>query len=184
MNLVDLENKLTSETRLLVQKYIYNCNEELFACMLLSPFNTYLGKPLSNAFYLHELTELDLFKEAGYDFINVSRSSEFREKRSNIYDTYKEPHLNAALLHCTYLKLKSSDLGYNLSLGTIVEYDPLTSRQDKNDLVAKDPSLKVIEEERNDAETYFISLAKSERKLFDQPFSLANFDRYRDVIFR
>ena len=88
------------------------------------------------------------------------------------------------MLHCRYFQLKAQGAGYNVFLGAIIEYDPLTSRQDKDDLFSRDTSLKVDESEREDAEQFFVALARAERALFDQPFTLANFERYRDVAFQ
>lgn len=51
------EARLTPQNREQVRKYIRNCNEGLYATMLLSAFDESLGKPISNAFYLHELYE-------------------------------------------------------------------------------------------------------------------------------
>jgi len=157
-----LENQLTSENRDLVRTYIYNCNEDMFATILLSAFDRYEGLSLNNAFYLHELTELRLFQEEGYEFLDVEATPEFREMREKIYDSNRNPHLKAAELHCKYFQLKAQEMGYDLSLGTVIEYDPLTSRKDKMDLFLRDRSLKIIRCEREKAKEFFTTLAKSE----------------------
>jgi hypothetical protein len=179
-----LESRLTHESREVVRRYIYNCNESLFATILLGAFDQYAGLPLNNAFYLHELTELEKFREEGHEFVDVEATPEFRQRRERLYDSNRLPHLIASKLHCEYLRLKAKDAGYNLSFGAIVEYDPLSSRQDKDDLFSRDSSLRVVEEEKDKAEEFFLSLAKAERDLFYQPFSLGNSEKYRDLIFQ
>ena len=176
-----LEGRLTLESRSLVRRYVRNCNEEPFASILLSAFDEYKGQPLSNAFYLHELVELESFREEGHDFVDVDATPEFRELRARIYDTNREPHLEAAELHCKYLHLKAEEVGYDVSLGTIIEFDPMTSRQDKDDLFARHPTLKVVESEKDIAKNFFKSLVKAEKLLFYQSFSLANSDMYMDA---
>jgi len=129
-----LESLLTPENKLMVRRHIYNCSEDdLYAILLLSPFDDYAGHPLSNAFYLHELTELKLFKKEGYNFINVNSTSDFRKEWRALYDKNRTPHLQATKLHCRYLQLKAQEMGHDLSLGTVIEYDPSSSR--KNDLL-------------------------------------------------
>lgn len=179
-----LEEKLSPENRALVCKYIENCNESLYAILLLSAFDESEGKPLNNSFYLHELEELELFRAKGYDFINITPTEEFRKKRAEIYDNDKEPHLTATLSHCRYLQLKAREAGIELSLGTVIEYDPISSRADKDALFQADQMLEVKEEEREKALQFFTTLAQEERNIFLQAFSMGNSRMYTEIIFR
>jgi len=180
--IVALEKKLSPENRALVRTYIENCNEDLYAILLLSAFDESEGKPLNNAFYLHELEELETFQRKGHDFINVNPTEEFRKARAEIYDMDKEPHLAATLSHCKYLQLKAREIGIELSLGTIIEYDPISSRADKDALFQADQTLEVKEQEREKALQFFTTLAQGERKIFLQAFSMGNSKIYTEAI--
>ncbi len=179
-----MEARLTPENRALVERYIHNCNEEWSAFMLMRPFNEYTGEPISNAFFLHELEEIALFKAKGQDFVNVEPTAEFKKLRNDAYDSDTEPHLSAVLLHCKYLQAKAADAQVDLSLGTVIEYDPLSSRRDKEAIFAKDPSLEIKESEKARALEFFTALAIKEFKIFDQPFSLGNTRMYMDAVMK
>lgn len=179
-----LEEKLSPENRALVRRYIENCNEDLYAILLLKAFDESEGKPLNNAFYLHELEELETFRRKGHDFINVNPTEEFRKARAKIYDEDKEPHLTATLSHCKYLQSKARELGIELSLSTIIEYDPISSRTDKDALFEKDKTLEVKEEEKGKALQFFTSLAQGEKGIFLQAFSMGNSQMYAEAIFQ
>lgn len=182
--LSDLKAILTEENRNRVRRYIYNCNEGVFAALLLSAFDQYKEKPLSDAFYLHELVELEAFKEQGHEFVEVEATPKFREHRTRIYLTERGPHLQAAMAHCEYLHLIAQQRGYDLSLGTVVERDPFTSQEDKRDLFARHSGLGSILSEGTAADEFFVSLAMDESGIFCQPFSLGNCERYREAILR
>ena len=174
----ELESRLTPANKAQVQKYIYNSNEDMTAIFVLRAMGAD-GQPFSNAFYLHELEELEEFRKKGQEFVNVPRTKDLRKEREEAYDTDLQPHLNATRLHCRYLQLLAKKTGYNLSLGTCIEYDPISSTQDKKRLLEKDPNLKEIPEESQQALEFFGNLVKGEKHIFDSPISFGTFDRYR-----
>lgn len=183
IDLKSLEDKLTPQNRAQVDRYISNCSEEWSAGFVLNAIRTSLGKPISNALYLHELEELEEFRRKGHEFVDVNPTIEFRKERERLYDTDQGPHLRATLLHCRYLQLLAEKAGYNISLGTCLEYDPISSPQNKQDLKQQDPTLTVNEEQKEKAKQFFIDLAKDERNIFDQPLSLGNSRVYSEALF-
>lgn len=177
------EEMLTPANRAIVRTYIYNCNESLYASMILEAFNKSVGMPISNAFYIHELTELELFMAHGYDFINVTPDSAFREYRARMYDENRHFNLHATRQHCRYFQQHAQSLGCCLSLGTVIEYDPLSSRQDKDELYQKSQRLCAAQSEKQAAMQYFSNLARAEKGMFDCAINFGSSDIYRDIIF-
>lgn len=183
----ELERKLTPESRKQVRKYIDNCNDETDAVLLLRPFERYLGMPISNSFFLHELVEVEEFRKKGFEFVEVDRPDyEFRKKRAKQYDDDREPHLAATLVHCRYLWLKALQRGLKFSLAACILLDPLSPQKDKEALFAKYPIFNEVEKEKDEAFNFFVELIKDEPNIFDpyvNPISFGS-SRMVDAVFK
>ena len=181
-NLQKLESRLTPENRDNAERYIRNCMEEPYASLLLGLFKREQENPLSRAFYIHELIESERFLAMGHDFVNVNPTKEFMEKRDRIFDAEREPHLQATLSHCEYLHLKAASEGKYFSLGTIIEFDPISKRGDKDSLFRKNSSLRIQEEEKESAISYFRDLLKNMKFFYRAAFSMGNSEMYAALV--
>jgi hypothetical protein len=170
--LKNLESKLTDSNRESVRKYLHNINDEVVATALLKQIDMYDGQPLNNAFYLHNLTELELLGEKGYDFVNSAPTPELREE---FFYTNRDIFLKATMLHCEYLQLKAQEAGHTISLRTMIELDPFSSREDKDEIFGLYPDLKVEESEKNDAKRFLYPMVKLGTRLSERALSFRNY---------
>lgn len=152
---------LTSENRQKAEAYLLNVNDtnREYILDVIYTLRKYQDKPLSNTFYLHEYAEYVFTKNAGNDY------SLTKPKPNTLLDC--APHFQAVLVHSYYLFLLAREK-CDLSLESIIEYDPISDTYSKDNILAdiqKFPTLDRVEKEKDITINYFAELIKAEPDL-------------------
>ena len=180
--ILEHEAKITADNIARVSRYMTQCLEfpQLTQAMLRLSMQTYKGRPLSNSFLIHELTELEAFEALGQYFASPDLEKATEEERRRIladktekYKRIRAPHLTAIKTQNEYLAAVACKRGYSLSPGTVLRFSVFTPKVEVEEAERWDPNLKPAEQEFDHAKAFAFDLLRQE-PAYGQIFSELN----------
>lgn len=116
--LSEFEKLLTVESRTDVEKYFLFLNPTSpEPITYLEKVKQTLGKPLSNAFYLHEIKEMNSLRDMGLD--PFKHHHNYRDSRP------MRAHTRAVEFQHSYLQELARSMDYSISIQTLIRFNPL-----------------------------------------------------------